>query len=119
LLKEAQQLQKQGGQPGNQNARKGKNGPCVTRAVSLGENTNAAYIRARLERDGQTELLAQVASGEISAHAAAIQAGFRQRMISHRMVARSNAKRCGLAFFALYAAKYRATKPQDRSPSLG
>jgi len=39
------------------------------------------YIRARLKRDGQAELLAQVDRCEISAHRAAIQAGYRRRTV--------------------------------------
>jgi len=47
----------------------------------VGRDNDAAYIRARLERDGKTELLARVDAGQISAHAAAIEAGFRKRMV--------------------------------------
>jgi hypothetical protein len=36
--------------------------------ITLKRGTQVAYIRARLERDGKTELLAQVDRGEISAH---------------------------------------------------
>jgi hypothetical protein len=58
--------------------------------------TNSPYIRARLKRDSQdeelpqvererkAELLVKVERGEISSHAAAIEAGIRQRMISHQ-----------------------------------
>jgi hypothetical protein len=94
---ETGKLAKRGGQPGNQNARKlemqgaplgnqnarVENDSCIARVVSLGENTNAAYIRARLERDGKTELLAQVERGEISAHAAAKEAGYRKQAVCH------------------------------------
>ena len=51
-----QQLQKKGGQPGNQNAKKDKNEHSNTMFVSR----DACYIRARLERDGHTEILAQI-----------------------------------------------------------
>ena len=56
---------------------------CNTNLKPLSKNTNAAYIRARLKRDGKTELLDRIESGEISAHAAAVEAGIRQRMIQH------------------------------------
>jgi hypothetical protein len=39
----------------------------------------AAYILARLDRDGHAELAAKVRTGKISANAAAIEAGFRQQ----------------------------------------
>jgi len=42
-----------------------------------------AYIKARLERDGKTELLGRVNAGALSAHAAATEAGWRKRMIQH------------------------------------
>ena len=42
--------------------------------------TSRAYILARLDRDGFTELAAKVRDGETSANAAAIQAGFRKRL---------------------------------------
>jgi hypothetical protein len=53
------------------------------RPFSLGKQAGngVAYIRARLERDGKTDLLAQVERGEMSAHAAAVEAGIRQRLI--------------------------------------
>jgi hypothetical protein len=63
--------------------------------ISPGQNTNAAYICSRLERDSKCEdlpperrervgqLLSQVETGKLSANAAAIEAGFRQRMIQH------------------------------------
>ena len=34
------------------------------------------YILARLERDGQTDLLARIERGDLSAHRAAIEAGY-------------------------------------------
>jgi hypothetical protein len=83
--KEAQQLRAKAGAPeGNQNA--AKNNPDNIRIDSLGYQggTSAAYIRARLERDGKTDLLAKVQSGEISAHKAAIEAGFRQQYVQIR-----------------------------------
>ena len=49
--------------------------------VSLKHGNQAAYIKARLERDGKAELLGRVNAGEMSAHAAAIEAGWRKRMI--------------------------------------
>jgi hypothetical protein len=48
---------------------------------SLGARKDTAYIRARLERDGKTELLTKVVAGEMSAHAAAIEAGFRKKTV--------------------------------------
>jgi hypothetical protein len=44
---------------------RGKKASRNTRGFSVGESDTAAYIRARLERDGKTELLAQVEHGEI------------------------------------------------------
>jgi len=83
LLKEVQQLQKQGRAEDALRDEKGRYLPKDSNAdnVSFGHGNQAAYIRARLERDGKTELLAKIACGEISAHAAAVEAGFRQRMI--------------------------------------
>jgi hypothetical protein len=72
-----QQLGHKGAQPGNQNASKQQNEHSNATFVSRGSD----YIRARLERDGRTELLARVDSGELSAHAAAIEAGFRNRTV--------------------------------------
>ena len=43
--------------------------------------THRTYIKARLKRDDKTDLLAQVNAGNLSAHAAAIEAGWRKRMI--------------------------------------
>jgi hypothetical protein len=43
--------------------------------------TTAAYLVARLERDHE-ELAALVRAGELTAHAAAIQAGFRKRTVT-------------------------------------
>ena len=51
---------------------------CITR-ISLGENTNREYILARLERDEYFDLLAQVKRGNVSAHAAAVQVGYRKQ----------------------------------------
>jgi hypothetical protein len=60
----------------------GKAGP--GRGHKTGSNAarfvgGAPYILARLDRDGLTELAAQVRAGTISANAAAIKAGFRKR----------------------------------------
>jgi hypothetical protein len=88
LLKEVQQLQRHGGDHKSeafkqtQSQPHSDNQPRNTRLI--GASDNAAYIRARLERDGKPELLAKIDRGEISAHAAAIEAGIRHRMISHR-----------------------------------
>jgi hypothetical protein len=43
--------------------------------------TGASYLAARLERD-RPDLAARVEHGELSAHAAAIEAGFRERTIT-------------------------------------
>jgi hypothetical protein len=51
----------------------------------LGKRCDTTYIRARLERDGKTELLAKVIAGELSANAAAIEAGFRTRTVQIRV----------------------------------
>ena len=40
----------------------------------------ADYWLARLERDGFTDLAAKVRAGELSAHAAAIEVGFRKKL---------------------------------------
>lgn len=60
---------------------RGKKTASNTSGLSLGKRCNAAYIRARLERDGHTELLAKVERGEASANAAAIGLGWRTRRI--------------------------------------
>ena len=44
---------------------------------------DAAYIQARLKRDGHTELLAKIDNGELSANAAAVELGWRSRMVQH------------------------------------
>jgi hypothetical protein len=81
----AKKLDDQGAQPGNQNASQGKNESDNVRIVSLGEEggNSAAYIRARLKRDGKTELLGKVERGEISAHKAAKEAGYRKQAVCH------------------------------------
>lgn len=48
--------------------------------------TSAAYLLARLDRDGFTDLAARVRSREISAHAAAIEAGFRKLPTSLKLL---------------------------------
>jgi hypothetical protein len=53
-----------------------------TKSISRG-GTTAAYILARLDRDGFTELAAKVRAGELSANAAAIKAGFRKKSVKH------------------------------------
>jgi hypothetical protein len=85
--KEDQQLQKKGGQIPHSKSEGSSN------ARPLGKRCDSTYIRSRLERDSQdgqrpkrereqkAELLAQIERGEISAHKAAIQADYRQRMI--------------------------------------
>ncbi|MBV8737677.1 MAG: hypothetical protein JO007_10535, partial [Alphaproteobacteria bacterium] len=44
--------------------------------------TSSGYTLARLDRDGHTDLAAKVRSREISAHAAAIEAGFRRPTVT-------------------------------------
>jgi hypothetical protein len=51
--------------------------------VRLKHGNRADYIRARLKRDGQTEMLAKIEPGETTAHAAAIELGWRARMIQY------------------------------------
>jgi hypothetical protein len=51
-----------------------------TKLISDG-GTTRAYILARLDRDGHHELAAKVRAGELSANAAAIEAGFRKKRI--------------------------------------
>lgn len=81
-----------GAPKGNQNRAKYKNNSRNARIESLGASQTAANIRARLERDAAdiehpdrreiaTRLLPRIITGELSAHAAAIIAGFRARMI--------------------------------------
>jgi hypothetical protein len=75
-----------GGAPlGNRNAVKNGNNPDTNRVVSLGQKggDTGAYIRARLERDGHTELLEKIERGEVSAHAVAVQLGWRTHMVQH------------------------------------
>ena len=80
-LKEAQQLLR--AKPGRPKKGEGINSS-NTRISPLGKKCDAAYIRARLERDGKSELLAQIDRGEISARAAAIEAKYRHPMIQHQ-----------------------------------
>jgi hypothetical protein len=44
--------------------------------VSLKGGNQREYLLARLERDGQTDLLARIERGDLSAHRAAIEAGY-------------------------------------------
>lgn len=68
----------------------GKNDTEIVSEINQPSSTtprkDAAYVRARLERDGKTdegtaELLAKVDRSEISAHKAAVEAGFRRQYI--------------------------------------
>ena len=52
-----------------------------THIKPLRESHGVDYIRARLKRDGHTELLQKIERGEVSANAAAVKAGFRARMV--------------------------------------
>jgi hypothetical protein len=63
-----------GGKPGP--GRGHKTGDNVTR---FKRGNSSMYTLARLERDGFADLAAQVRSGDKSAHAAAIEAGFRRK----------------------------------------
>jgi hypothetical protein len=64
-------LGKHGGNRGNQHTLKG------SPTTSMGRGR--AYILARLDRDGHTELAAKVRAGEMSAYAAALQLGWRRK----------------------------------------
>jgi hypothetical protein len=66
----------EGGKPGP--GRGHKTGDNSTRFPGKG-STSRAYILARLDRDGLTELAEQVRAGELSANAAAEKAGWRKR----------------------------------------
>lgn len=84
FLKDLPELKDRGGQEGNQNAVKGKpqeerNELRNTKFVF--ESQTAAYTLARLHRD-HPELAKQVEAGELTPNAAAIQAGFRRKMIT-------------------------------------
>jgi hypothetical protein len=71
--------------PGNQNARKkaeAENAGDNVARVSHGSNSPNEILR-RLKRDHK-ELAAKVVSGEMSAHAAGIEAGFVKPVVSHR-----------------------------------
>lgn len=70
---------KQGGQEGNQNAAKDKNERNNITSVSRG--TSASHTLKRLKRD-DPQLAQRVIDGELSAHAAAILAGFRKPSIT-------------------------------------
>jgi hypothetical protein len=72
---ERQQLQQHGGD------RKSGNQFSITKLKSVSARSDAAYIRARLERDGHTELLAKIERGDTSAHAVAVELGWRARMV--------------------------------------
>jgi hypothetical protein len=80
---EAQQLQKHGGDRKSEAFQQTQDQARNTRLKPLGASDTAARVRARLERDGKTELLTKVDRGEISAHKAAIQANYRQPIIQH------------------------------------
>src|SRR4029450_2164991 len=84
-LKEAQQLLAHGGDRHSvefkQLAQHG--GQRQRDIVTLKRGNQSAYIRARLERDGHTELLEKIERGEVTAHAVAVQLGWRTRMIQH------------------------------------
>jgi hypothetical protein len=76
---DAVKLGQKGGQPGNRNARKEKNEHSNTTFVSRGSD----YIRARLKRDGHTDELAAIERGETTAHAVAVELGWRKPMVQH------------------------------------
>ena len=52
-----------------------------TQLIPVSKKWDAAYIRARLERDGHTEQLQKIERGETSAHAVAVELGWRSRMV--------------------------------------
>ena len=76
-----EELKKEGGQQGNQNARKAKNESRNTRVVSIAQSQTTAYILAKLKRDGHMEILERIDRGQISAHRAAVELGWRSRMV--------------------------------------
>jgi hypothetical protein len=82
-LKRAVYLGKRGAPTGNQNRVNALNKSRNTRIDSLGQSDTAAYVCGRLESEGRTELLAQVERGEISANAAAKEAGYRKLKVCH------------------------------------
>lgn len=71
----AQKLGKRGGDRRSEKARADQ--PSNRNLIKGG--TNRAYILARLDRDGHVELAAKVRAGNLSANAAANEAGFRKK----------------------------------------
>jgi hypothetical protein len=57
------------------------------------------YILDRLHRDGRNDLLARIQAGELSPHAAAIEAGFRHRTVQARVDSPEHAVRALLRHF--------------------
>jgi hypothetical protein len=76
--KRAIELGRPGGDRGNQHTG-GKRHSRNTRMASLGESDNRVYVLARLQRDGEANLIARIYAGELSAHAAALQMGYRKQ----------------------------------------
>ena len=75
-----------GGAPkGNQNAAKApdtQNNIHNVHVVSAPHGNSETYLLRRLKRDRE-DLAEKVVNGELSAHAAAVEAGFRVRMVQH------------------------------------
>lgn len=71
---ESHQVLKQPRTPGPGRGHKKTDG----NATSFGDGRGRDYILARLQRDGHSDLIAQVYAGELSAHAAAQQVGYRR-----------------------------------------
>lgn len=71
-----QQLRAKAGRPKKGTENDGNN-------IISPRGSNAAYIRARLQRDGHTDMLAKIERNEISAHRAAVELGWRTRTIQH------------------------------------
>ncbi len=52
-------------------------------SLKLGRENNAAYVIATLKRDGHAEILAKIERGEMKPYAAAVELGWRHRMVQH------------------------------------
>ena len=80
----AVELGKHGGDHGNQHTG-GKRQVCNTNLASA--STGRAYLLARLRRDGHNGLLQQIEAGDLSAHAAALQVGYRKQKTALQQLA--------------------------------
>jgi hypothetical protein len=73
--------------------------------------TNRAYLLYRLERAGEVELLAAVEAGELSAFAAAVEAGIVRRPAALGTGTTNHAKRRAFAIARAYAYARRVDRP--------